>query len=403
VRVHYNYGFSSEVGGGPYGRQIWLEEPAPETHHIDVAQGSEVDTLHAALDQWEGHCRDCASGGKRPIGRITILDNGLYEPVEPVIRLPRGAQLTIAAGDGVRPIIRPQKPEAPLVRAGLPFPEEKPVEERVEPVIDRLLHLNGLFIYGGIQIKGGDPGDTDVSLVPINHRDVSRSKDESFEGTLDLTIRHCTLMPDGLGVQLGPKDAAKLRVDIQHSIVGPLRLPVKVAALSVQDSIIDHPGGYAIAAPAATEQPDPPPEEVPGPPATLKRTTVFGRVSVQELPSASEVIFTAPVFVQERERGGVGYSYVPAGSQTPPREFCQPPDDTPASKVRPRFTSVRFGDPAYAQLSLDCPSELRRGGRDGAEMGVFCHLFRPQREINIEHILDEYLPFGLSAAVFYVT
>jgi hypothetical protein len=94
---------------------------------------------------------------------------------------------------------------------------------------------------------------------------------------------------------------------------------------------------------------------------------------------------------------------VPAGSQTPPREFCQPPDDASASKVRPRFTSVRFGDPAYAQLSLDCPSELRRGGRDGTEMGVFCHLHRPQREINLEHILDEYLPFGLSAAVFYVT
>jgi hypothetical protein len=247
-------------------------------------------------------------------------------------------------------------------------------------VIDRLLHLNGLVIDGGMQ---------------IGHK-------RMFLGKLDVKIQHCTLMPAGLDVQF-EEDAAKLRVDIRHSIVGPLRLPAQVAAFAVQDSIIDHSGGYAIAAPAATDRPDLPPEQVPGPPVTLTRTTVFGRVSVQELPSASEVIFTAPVFVEKCEHGGVSFSYVPAGSQTPPREFCQPPDDASASKVRPRFTSVRFGDPAYAQLSLDCPSELRRGGRDGTEMGVFCHLHRPQREINLEHILDEYLPFGLSAAVFYVT
>jgi hypothetical protein len=36
-------------------------------------------------------------------------------------------------------------------------------------------------------------------------------------------------------------------------------------------------------------------------------------------------------------------------------------------------------------------------------MGVFCHLHQPQREINLQHILDEYLLLGQSAAVFYVT
>jgi hypothetical protein len=383
IIVNYNYGFSSEIGGGPYGGPFWLEEPAPETHHIVVAKGSEVDTLQKALLRWNKYCGACERDNKKPIGMIRILDNGLYGGWPLVICLPRGAQLTIAAGDGVRPIIRPPT----KLKVELPPPPEMvgaPLtpEEEIEPVIDRLLHLNGLVIDGGMQI--GTPGET-------------------FEGRLDIQIQHCTLMPAGLDVQFEDKDAAKLRVDIRHSIVGPLRLPAQVAAFAVQDSIIDHSGGYAIAAPAATDRPDLPPEQVPGPPVTLTRTTVFGQVSVQVLPSASEVIFTAPVFVEKRKHGGVSFSYVPAGSQTPPREFCQPPDDASASKVRPRFTSVRFGDPAYAQLSLDCPSELRRGGRDGTEMGVFCHLHRPQREINLEHILDEYLPFGLSAAVFYVT
>jgi hypothetical protein len=388
VIVNYNYGFSSEVGGGPYGRRSWLDEPAPEPHHIYVAKGSDVDTLQAAFARWDEYCQACA-GGKKPIGRVTILDNGLYEGRGLNVYLPRGAQLTIAAGDGLRPIIRPltklvvtTKPvtEEELV---LRAPPESVKEEPVEPVIDRLLHLDGLVIDGGMQI--GTP-------------------DETFQGKLDVQVQHCTLMPDGLGVQFKEeKDAAKLRLDIQHSIVGPLRLPAKVAAFAVRDSIVDHAGGYAIAAPASADQPDLPPAQVPGPPVTLERTTVFGKVSVQELPSASEVIFTEPVFVEKRERGGVSFSYVPAGSHTPTREFCQPPNDASASKVRPRFTSVRFGDPAYAQLGLDCPSELRRGGRDGTEMGVFCHLHRPQREINLEHILDEYLPFGMSTAIVYVT
>lgn len=400
VRVNYNYGFSSDVGGGPYGKQFWLDEPASETKHTYLAcvakggqeafafgdenggdKGDIVDTLKKALEYWERHCD--RSKNERPIGRIIILDNGVYEGPDLPIYLPRGARLTIAAADGVRPIIGPRttlvvttiKPEVRRVAAARP-------SEKEERVIDRLLHLNGLVIDGGMQIGTGG---------------------ETFEGKLDVEIQHGTLMPDGLGVQFQEEDAKKLRVDIQHSIVGPLRLPAQVAALAVEDSIIDHSGGYAIAAPAAEERPDPPPEQVPGPPVKLERTTVFGKVSVQELPSASEVIFTEPVFVEKRERGGVSFSYVPVGSQTPPREFCQPPDDASASKVRPRFTSVRFGDPAYAQLGLDCPSELRRGGRDGTEMGVFNHLHRPQREINLGHILDEYLPFGISVAIFYVT
>lgn len=382
VVVNYNYGFSSEIGGGPYGRPYWFDEPAPDAHHIHVAKGSDVGTLQEALGRWNEYCGRCASKDKKPIGTITILDNGLYEEEELLIYLPRGAQLTIVASDGVRPTIRPLNKLVVMPRAA---PEEKvPIrvamereEETVEPVIDRLLHLNGLFIYGGIQVNSGD--------WPV-------------EGKLALTIRHCTLMPDGLGVQFKAKDAAKLRVDIQHSIVGPLRLPGTVAGFAVRDSIIDQRSGHAIAAPEAADDPHPP-----GPPATIERTTIFGRVSVQRLLSVLEVIFTEPVFVGDTTRGRISFSYVPTGSRAPAREFCQPPEGAPASGLRPKFTSVRFGDPAYAQLSLDCPPQIRRGGTDGAEMGVFRHLHQPQREINLQHILDEYLPFGQSAAVFYVT
>ncbi len=390
VIVNYNYGFSGEVGGGPYTRQSSLDEPAPEAHYIYVAKGSEVSTLKEALVRWNDLLEYSFDPRRKPVGIICILDNGLYEEDAEEealeIHLPRGAQLTIMADDGVRPIIRPLN--GVVVMPRIPIwemrgrPEEEDFEGKVERVVDRLLHLNGLFIDGGIQI--GAPG-------------------EPVEGKLDVTIRHCTLMPDGLSVQLGAENAAKLKVDIQHSIVGPLRLPREAAALTVQDSIVDHAGGYAIAAPAAGGQSDLPPDDVVGPPVTLKRTTIFGKVFVQGLPLVSEVIFTEPVFVKDRERGGVSFSYVPPGSQTPPCTFCQPQEDAPPSGLRPKFTSVRFGDPAYAQLSLDCPRQIRGGAADGSEMGAFHDLYQLLAEANMRAVLDEYLPLGLRAGIFYVT
>jgi hypothetical protein len=64
--------------------------------------------------------------------------------------------------------------------------------------------------------------------------------------------------------------------------------------------------------------------DVPGPPATLLRTTIFGEVHVQQLPLASEVIFTSVVLSQRRQSGCVRFSYVPEGSATPRRYRCQP-------------------------------------------------------------------------------
>ena len=49
------------------------------------------------------------------------------------------------------------------------------------------------------------------------------------------------------------------------------------------------------------------------------------------------------------------------------------------------------------------PSVIFQGADDGAEMGVFQHLQQPQRETNLRVRLNEYLRFGLEAALVYVT
>jgi hypothetical protein len=74
-----------------------------------------------------------------------------------------------------------------------------------------------------------------------------------------------------------------------------------------------------------------------------------------------------------------------------------------AAQVRPRFTSLRYGDPGYCQLTLDTAPEIRRGAEDESEMGAFSSLKQPQREDGLRIRLDEYLRVGLEAGIFFAT
>ncbi|MDQ3248357.1 MAG: hypothetical protein M3Q45_04025, partial [Chloroflexota bacterium] len=167
----------------------------------------------------------------------------------------------------------------------------------------------------------------------------------------------------------------------------------------------------------------------PGPPTTLERVTVLGAVHVKELTLASEVIFGGPVRADHRQAGCVRFSFVPDGSRTPQRYRCQPDlavqtaldtareaaggSLSPAqeavirrpllNRIKPTFTSTRYGDPAYAQLSVTCAPEISSGAEDGSEMGAFGFLKQAQRIANLHASLDEYLRVGLEAGIFFVT
>lgn len=162
----------------------------------------------------------------------------------------------------------------------------------------------------------------------------------------------------------------------------------------------------------------------PGPPTVLERVTVFGEVFVKTLSLASEVLFTGRVHALRRQAGCVRFSYVREGSRTPRRFRCQPDLALEAQakergttvallplveaaqirvRLRPDFTSERYGTPGYAQLGLLADDALRTGAEDGAEMGAFNHLKQAQREANLRLRLEEYLPFGLKAGLLFVT
>jgi hypothetical protein len=371
VQVTFAYGFSADLGGGPYDRRASLADPAAAEWSITVRKETAIDTLQEALAAW------VAAG--HPAGIIEIADSEVYGGTL-AIDLPAGSSLVIQAAQGRWPSLR------------LPFGA---LDVHLLEGSGRL-RLDGLFIEGVIEL----------------------------DGNVTLEIAHCTLVPgralDEGGEPRSPGTASLIvagndvqtpEVTITASICGAIRLPDTARALTIRDSIVQaHPVDDeprpAIAADDTGDEP--------GPPTTLERVTVFGTVHVRELTLASEVIFTAPVTAQRRQVGCVRFSYVADGSETPRRFQCQPdlaladitePDQQERIRRRlvPTFTSERYGDPGYAQLRLSCALEIRTGAENGSEMGAFSMLMQPQREGNLRTRLEEYLPFGLEAALIYVT
>ncbi len=388
LEVSYVYGFSSDMGGGPYGRRDALAVAASlDAWNKTVDQTdprADFTTMAAALADWAGSGKDD--------GVLTITDSATYAE-DLSVSLRAGQSLVIQAADGQRPLLR---------------------------------LLDGASPLGELSVTGGDGNDAALTLSGLLVEGAIHVEADSLER---LNLAHCTLVPGrGLEADGTPRRPdlpslaadepnADLRIQVRSSIVGPVRLPETMTELQIYDSIVDSPqeGLPAIAANDGG---------APGPKSTLERVTVFGSVSVRELALASETLFTEPVVARRRQSGCTRFSFTPSGSRAPRRYRCQPDlaleafarsRNTTADKlsdeeraavearITPTFTSVHYGEPAYAQLSRTIAGEIRTGAEDGAEMGVFNPLKQPQREANLRTALEEYLRFGLEAGIFYVT
>ena len=344
VLVSYHYGFSADMGGGEYERAA-----AFDTELKPVIPLQMPGQITAAL------------AGE---GVVEIRDSGRYAET-PVINAAAGKRVELRARNGSRPTLA----------LGGEFAIGGGAEAEVT--------LDGLLITGGsLRVTGS---------------------------LRRLRLRHCTLVP-------GPAPsliivATGVSVEIDHCILGGLRV-ADGATVVVRNSIID---ATAEAAVAYAGLPDPGPAALPPPGGdlTLTNSTVVGKVRARRMPLASNAIFLArlaagdgwqfPVHIDQRQHGCVRFSFVPTGARTPRRHKCQPAAPAAAARVRPQFTSLRYGDPGYGQLSARCAAEIRAGADDEAEIGVFHDLFQPQRETNLRVRLDEYLRFGLEAGIFYAS
>jgi hypothetical protein len=379
LRASFAYGFSANLGGGPYDRRSSLAANADATlartrgitpWTQTVAKGGTFSTIQQALAEW-------TTAGQPP-AIIRIADSAVYGGTIQ-ITLPADGWLVIEAAQQCRPILR-------LVG-----------DLQIAAPDGGRVTLDGLLIEGAIQLS--DDVSLDIAhstLVPgrmLNEDGSPRSPDRDSIATATGGGPHT---PD---------------VALRYSICGSIRLPASTRLLAIRDSIVQAlPVGGVIRDSIAAADP----ADAPGPPASIERSTIFGSVHLREMVLGSESIFAQPVLVQRRQSGCIRFSSIAEGSVTPRRFHCQPDlaldgvtDVAEAARIRtrltPTFTSMNYGDPGFAQLRADTALEIRTGTENGAEMGAFEHLLQPQRETNLRTRLDEYLPFGLEAAIVYVT
>jgi hypothetical protein len=203
-----------------------------------------------------------------------------------------------------------------------------------------------------------------------------------------VTIKDCTIDPGGSSNANGETILpVTLRIEgfietlcIQNSISGPVILTGGgiVEQVFITDSIIQSVDPAIKAIDITQGKTD------------IERTTVFGELTVHEL-YASELLLTGLGTVKNTQEGCFRFSAAPRASKLPrPYESFLFHHDS-----NHWFSSRRFGDPGYAQLSDTAPAAIARGAGNGSEMGAFSNLLNPIKFDGLRTKIDEYMPFGL--------
>jgi hypothetical protein len=361
ILATFHSGFSRAMGGGEYERELAGEALATQR----TAVGGEALQPHL----------DAIAGG----GRLVIGDSHTYAET-PVFSV---ADVTAAGQSGLEVVVTARNGARPLIASGGAI------------LLD--IGARGTLVLEGLVISGGE-------------LQVAAAADDEPR---DLVLRHCTLVP---GLRLNPDGSAVspgalalsvanpfASVTLEHCIVGALQIEGD-ATVRLSDCIVDAGAPEAIA--FAGIAPDRPGGEL-----SVQDSTLVGKVRTRLMRLASNTIFfsrlapadtwKAPVWVERKQEGCVRFSFVPSGSLVPKRFRCVPDDAHP--DALPHFTSLRYGDPGYAQLRTATGASILEGADDGGEIGVMHALHQPQRETNLRIRLDEYLRFGLHAGIFYVT
>lgn len=192
VQVSYAYGFSGDIGGGPYDRRKtlprWNSQDRPITWQIGVTKDQRtllnvpapdqlVETLGAALTAWNTHVT--AHPGAR--GLIAIMDNSNYDESfvgANAITLPEGSELAIVAADW------PQVPDPSTPGA------QQRVTSQFTPAALRSCLRGDIAVVGEHHNADADRGELVIDGLLIDGKLTVLSGDLGA-----LTLVHCTLVP----------------------------------------------------------------------------------------------------------------------------------------------------------------------------------------------------------------
>ncbi len=389
----YSYGFSANLGGGPYDRResITTTQQTDTIYFSVNASSTDTGTYHSieeALQAW--------NSSNVNTGVIQIQDNQIYSLNNAAydLNIAQGKTLIIEAADGKRPVIK----------SNININIQSSGTTTTIPTC----RLNGLLIDGSITIAVPPTGTNN---------------------NLNLEVIHCTLVPksDSASLTVENENAlGEVNISFEKSITGALILPNLITSLKLSNSIIK--GMFLQTTQLAVAANIEPNNLLMGPLTQIDQCTIFGEVHVSALPSANNSIFTHTVVVQNPE-GCMRYCSLPLNSQTPQRYRCQPEYNyeieaeklitdsdlnsvdelSPSDKnfiitnLTPSFSSMNYNDPNFAQLSDNCNPAISAGAENGAEMGAFNMLKQPQRLLNLQQIMTEFLPFGLNYEIFYIS
>lgn len=416
VQVSFHYGFSTEMGGGEYSRLDSFTRLDPVTTQLlPVEQVSPITSPpervpHQQIQQ----ALDALTGS----GIVEITDSGRYS-ASPAIHVSTNQLVELRAAEGRRPLLLLTNDADK--RNNSVTPELSISGEEGAQVV-----LNGLVISGGrLHVTGNLSRLTlrHCTLVPgLSIADGSAVQDKSkpavFESeSVSQKIEH--ISPDETIIARKEKtlveidrypptvslivESPAIIVELDRCIVGGLRV-VDSSKVQITNSIVDATSQHGIVFAGLDEM-------TAGGTLHIANSTVIGLVHASQIDMASNTIFLArhkgqeraPVHVERRQDGCIRFSYLPARSRVPRRYHCQPESEQAAEWVHPHFTSLRYGDAGYCQLSRRNVDVINRGADDESEMGAFHDLYQPQRETNLRLRLHEYLRFTLEAGIFYLT
>jgi hypothetical protein len=423
VWVQSSYGFSGDLGGGPYDRSAAVRE-ANRTVAIDLSPAGDVGGFfdigvwqagvsHLLPDDGSGTLfatlRDAVTAWNlQPRGRtgVIVLMDSLSEhdsmPLD--IEIGERSQLLIVAGEWLLEPI-PGAPPGSVARVRGHFDAQQV----------RAHFVGDLIVRGNAAASSPDAGSCFINGLLLEGRLIVAP------GNLgQLAVAHSSLIPQSGALVVAPGGNEQLTLTIDRSICSAIGVGGAIRGITITESIVGTGDGSPDVGLDAPETA-----------LDLARSSFFGGVTALSL-SATDCIFAGFVQALRRQTGCVRFSYVPPGSAVPRRYRCQPDLETAtriasfretaqqrgtiatqadedairaevAALIRPLFVSRRYGDPGYGQLEQRCALQIRSGAESGAEMGAFEFLKQPQREANLRDALDEYLRFGLEAGLFFVT
>lgn len=384
VHVSYYYAFSGAIGSHPFSRNDSLDETLEydiKKYYIikneNIRKESVLDreynstkifsSLPEAIDDWQS---TIDNQNKDVV--FEIMDSEIYDEPISTLSLKSGVCIKIRSKIGQRPVLKFAEP----LRV-------KSNKQNSNADHESKLILEGLLIDYNHEVP--EP----KSLIKIEDGDLRH-----------LIIENCTLVPNltnQKSVNLSSGNE-RLIVYIKNSIVGRINLRPSDAKLYLIDSIVDGQNTGSDSDSISCYS------------LSVENCTIIGSVNATILTNAKNSIFSESMEIKRRQEGIVEFCYVMNNSKCPKCYKCI--FGTPTNSVQsnlftanmPNFTSLRFGDPGYAQLDIhNTPKEILEGADNLQEIGVFNYLNQTSKINNFKSSLDKYLRFGKETAMLFVT